>query len=142
MEKIEREVYIATAVRLNNNTISDLSNLQQIMSRILVNWSWIAWIDLSFNDISTLDVCFKEFPELRILYLHGNSIETVNQVDKLKQVRHLHTLTLHGNPVEMTENYRYHIISKLPELKSLDFSTVTKQEKNLSRRRKFSSKKM
>ena len=142
MEKIERDVYIATAIRLNNNTISDLSQLQTVMSKILVNFNWLAWIDLSFNDISTLDVCFSDFPELRLIYLHGNSIESINQVDKLKNVRHLHTLTLHGNPVEMTENYRYHIISKLPELKSFDFSAVTKQERNLSSRRKFSKKKI
>lgn len=142
MEKVERDVYIATAIRLNNNTISDLSQLQTIMSKILVNFNWLAWIDLSFNDISTLDISFCEFPELRLIYLHGNSIESINQVDKLKNVRHLHTLTLHGNPVEMTENYRYHIISKLPELKSFDFSAVTKQERNLSFRRKFSNKKI
>ena len=142
MEKLEREVFVATAVRLNNNTISDLSSLQNIMSKILVNWQWLAWIDLSFNDITALDVSFTEFPELRLIYLHGNSIENINQIDKLKKVKHLHTLTLHGNPVEMTENYRYHVLSRLPALKSLDFSAVTKQERNLSTRRKFSSKKL
>lgn len=141
-EKIDRNVYIATSIRLNNNTISDLANLQMIMSKILVNWHWLAWIDLSFNDISVLDVSFSDFPELRLIYLHGNAIEHMKEVDKLKSVRNLHTLTLHGNPLEMTENYRYHVLTKLPYLKSLDFSAVTKQEKNLSTRRKFSNKKL
>merc|ERR1712066_737418 len=95
-EKVTRYIYIATAIRLNNNTISDLSCLQPIMSSIMVNWRWLAWIDLSFNDISVLDISFGSFPELRLIYLHGNAIEKITEIEKLKSVQHLHTLTLHG----------------------------------------------
>jgi len=140
-EEVTRDVYVATAIRLNNNTLSDLAQLQPIMTKILVNWEWLAWIDLSFNDISTLDISIGLFPELRMLYLHGNAIEKISEVDKLKSVEHLHTLTLHGNPIEMAGSYRFQVLAKLPYLKTLDFSAVTNQEKNLSTRQKFSKKK-
>ena len=140
-EQITHTTYVSTAIRLNNNTLSDLADLQSVMSSILVNWQWLAWIDLSFNDISVIDVCFSSFPELRLIYLHGNAIEKIGEIDKLKNVRHLHTLTLHGNPIEMSENYRFHVLKKLPHLKTLDFSAVTKQEKNLCHIRKFTVKK-
>merc|ERR1712167_545299 len=140
-EQITHTTYVSTAIRLNNNTLSDLADLQSVMSSILVNWQWLAWIDLSFNDISVIDVCFSSFPELRLIYLHGNAIEKIAEIDKLKNVQHLHTLTLHGNPIEMSENYRFHVLKKLPHLKTLDFSAVTKQEKNLCHIRKFTVKK-
>ena len=62
------------------------------MSSILVNWQWLAWIDLSFNDISVIDISFSSFPELRLIYLHGNAIEKINEIDKLKDVPHLHKI--------------------------------------------------
>ena len=141
-EQVTHTQYIATAIRLNNNTLSDLADLQPVMTSILVNWQWLAWIDLSFNDISVIDVSFESFPELRLIYLHGNAIEKMTEIDKLRKVPKLHTLTLHGNPIEMSENYRFHILTKLPDLKTLDFSAVTKQEKNLCHIRKFSQKRM
>jgi hypothetical protein len=140
-EQITHTTYVSTAIRLNNNTLSDLADLQPVMSSILVNWQWLAWIDLSFNDISVIDVCFSSFPELRLIYLHGNAIEKIAEIDKLKNVQHLHTLTLHGNPIEMSENYRFHVLKKLPHLKTLDFSAVTKQEKRLCHIRKYTVKK-
>merc|ERR1712159_26770 len=137
LEQVVRKVYVATAIRLNNNSLSDLSQLQPVMAKILVNWEWLAWVDLSFNDITTLDISFTSFPELRLIYLHGNSIDKINEIEKLTEIEHLHTLTLHGNPIEMLDNYRYHVITKIPYLKSLDFSAVTKQERNLSTRRRI-----
>ena len=65
-----------------------------------------------------------------MLYLHGNSIEKISEIDKLSKLHYLRTLTLHGNPIEEdVSGYRQHVISKLPQLKNLDFSAVTKQDR-------------
>ncbi len=74
--------------------------------------------------------CIHEYPKLKVLYLHGNSIDEIQEVDKLSCLKHLKTLTLHGNPVEDEANgYRQYVISRLPQLKNFDFSAVTKQDR-------------
>jgi len=46
---------------------------------------------------------FCEFPCLQILYLHGNSIKDIKEVDKLATVTSLRKLALHGNSMELTK---------------------------------------
>jgi len=41
-----------------------------------------------------------DFPNLQILYLHGNLIADINEVDKLRTVKSVKKLALHGNPIE------------------------------------------
>ena len=64
-----------------------------------------------------------------MLYLHGNNIFDIQQVDMLSSLRKLKSLTLHGNPVEASPGYRFYIVSTLPHLLTFDFSGVTKQER-------------
>lgn len=73
-----------------------------------------------------------QLPNLMMLYMHGNNISKLNEVDKLASLPQLKTLTLHGNPIETTSGYRTHIIYSLPQLQTLDFSGVTKGEKQLA----------
>ncbi|CAH2225930.1 leucine-rich repeat-containing 51-like isoform X1 [Pelobates cultripes] len=67
--------------------------------------------------------------QLSVLNLHGNSIRQLSEVDKLACLPNLKSLTLHGNPIETEKGYRSYILSVLPQLKSLDFSGVTKQDR-------------
>lgn len=64
-----------------------------------------------------------------MLYLHGNNIYTVSQVDKLGPLNRLKSLTLHGNPVEISPGYRFYVVSRLPQLQTFDFSGITKEER-------------
>jgi Leucine-rich repeat (LRR) protein len=41
-----------------------------------------------------------EFENLQILYLHGNLIKDLKEIEKLNVMKSLRKLTLHGNPVE------------------------------------------
>ena len=45
----------------------------------------------------------------------------------------LFSLTLHGNPIENSPNYRASIICMFPNLKSLDFAKVTDDEKDAAK---------
>ncbi|XP_062822891.1 leucine-rich repeat-containing protein 51 isoform X3 [Anolis carolinensis] len=67
---------------------------------------------------------------LHNLNLHGNSIQSLSEVDKLAVLPHLRSLTLHGNPIEEEKGYRSYVVSTLPNLKSFDFSGVTKQDRS------------
>ena len=60
-----------------------------------------------------------------MLYLHGNNIFTIAQVDKLSSLKKLKSLTLHGNPVEVTPGYRPYVIYAIPQLQTFDFSGIT-----------------
>ncbi|XP_054480316.1 leucine rich repeat containing 51 [Anoplopoma fimbria] len=121
--------YLSCSLRLNNNNITDLYDLQRTVNHFLAEPSQLAWLDLSFNNISHIDQVLCELHELRVLYLHGNSIFILSEVDKLGVLPHLHTITLHGNLIESNKVYRNRVISVLPRLKKMDFSAVTPQDR-------------
>uniref|UniRef100_UPI0037E8683E leucine-rich repeat-containing protein 51 n=1 Tax=Semicossyphus pulcher TaxID=241346 RepID=UPI0037E8683E len=125
--------YESRSLRLSNNNITDLHDLQMTVSHFLVEPSQLAWLDLSFNKISHIDQVLYELHELRVLYLHGNSIFILSEVDRLGVLPHLHTITLHGNVIETNKVYRNRVISALPGLKTMDFSAVTRQERVLAK---------
>ncbi|KAM6932909.1 leucine-rich repeat-containing protein 51 [Xenentodon cancila] len=121
--------YISCSLRLSNNNISDLNELQATVIHFLAEPSHLAWLDLSFNKITHIEQILSELHGLRVLYLHGNQIFALSEVDRLGLLPHLHSLTLHGNPIETNKKYRNRVISALPKLKSMDFSAVTQQER-------------
>ncbi|KAK7919597.1 hypothetical protein WMY93_010881 [Mugilogobius chulae] len=125
--------YHSRAVRLSNNNISDLTGISFLFGHFLSRPSLLGWLDLSFNKLERIDSVFCEMRELRVLYLHGNRIWNLSEVDKLGRLPYLHTITLHGNNIETTKGYRSHVIAVLPELKAMDFSAVTKEERVLSK---------
>ncbi|XP_026515547.1 leucine-rich repeat-containing protein 51 [Terrapene carolina triunguis] len=121
---------LTQAVRLNNNTINELTDFASTMEQLLEYPDELSWVDLSFNDLSTIDPVLTMYPDLRALNLHGNSIQSLGEVDKLAVLPRLRTLTLHGNPIEEEKGYRSYVLSVLPQLKSFDFSGVTKQDRS------------
>ncbi|EGD79963.1 hypothetical protein PTSG_10245 [Salpingoeca rosetta] len=82
-------------------------------------------LDLSFNGFTTLSSELTCLPNLGVLYLHGNAISSLKEVKKLQQLDNLRMLSLHGNAIEKETGYRTFVISVLPGLKKLDFSSIT-----------------
>ncbi|XP_028817740.1 leucine-rich repeat-containing protein 51 [Denticeps clupeoides] len=121
--------FCSRIVRLSNNNISELTGLINTVSVLLSQPAQLAWLDLSFNKISRIDPMLTELQQLRVLYLHGNSIVRLCEVDKLGSLPFLHTITLHGNSVENKCGYRGYVIANLLHLKSMDFNGITKQER-------------
>jgi len=116
-------------LRLRCNDLQKLDGLDVQLSESITNFSAIQWLDLSFNEITAIGKNLEILPELKLLYLHGNSIANIKEVNNLKCLTNLNSLTLHGNPLEQKHNYRKHILSVLPQLIKFDFSLVTKAEK-------------
>ncbi|XP_072825418.1 leucine-rich repeat-containing protein 51 isoform X1 [Vicugna pacos] len=89
----------------------------------------LAWIDLSFNDLTCIDPILTTFFNLSVLYLHGNSIQHLGEVNKLAVLPRLRSLTLHGNPIEEEKGYRQYVLCTLPRITTFDFSGVTKADR-------------
>ena len=70
-----------------------------------------------------------ELPALTMLYLHGNQIDEISEVDKLSKLPKLKSLTLHGNPIEIIPGYRYYVLSRVTHLQTFDFGGITKADK-------------
>uniref|UniRef100_A0A3P8PKZ1 Leucine-rich repeat-containing protein 51 n=1 Tax=Astatotilapia calliptera TaxID=8154 RepID=A0A3P8PKZ1_ASTCA len=123
--------YLSCSLRLSNNSLTDLVGLQYTINHFFAQPSKLGWLDLSFNKITCIEPVLCELKELRVLYLHGNSIWNLSEVDKLRELQHLHTITLHGNLIETSKGYRCknYVISVLPQLKTMDFSGVTRDER-------------
>lgn len=122
--------YKATSLRFCYNAISDLQFFSSTLDHFLENPLELKWLDLSFNDISSIDEVLLQYPKLKILYLHANSIEKLSEIDKLGALPELFSITLHGNPIESIPGYKQYIISNLPRLRTLDTITITKQDRS------------
>lgn len=120
--------YLGGALKLSNNSLSKLDGLVETCKKFMETPENIRWIDLSFNNFTTLESIENLNLDLDVLYLHGNVIEDIKEVKRLSKFKNLRSLTLHGNPVDEIKNYRYHIIALIPSLKSLDFAAVTKKD--------------
>merc|ERR1719215_1654995 len=127
IRKVLRQV--TTAVKLNNNMLATVSGLQpsleSVMSSVVMN---LQCSDLSFNQLVTVEPELLRFLNLKALYLHGNCIKSLSSVDRLKKLPKLISLTMNGNPVDSTRIYRVYVIGSLPNLRSLDHSTITQDE--------------
>jgi hypothetical protein len=95
-----------------------------------INFNCLSWLDLSFNSIVTIDASIKSLKSLQIVYLHGNAIEKLSELEKLSGLTNLKSLTAHGNPCQNNKTYRTFLIQRIPSLKKLDFSLISKQERH------------
>ncbi|XP_069691393.1 leucine-rich repeat-containing protein 51-like [Periplaneta americana] len=121
--------YLTRSVWLNNNNLTNARGFENFINSLLEQPSALGWIDLSFNTFTEVDDELLKFPNLRILYLHGNSIQSLGSIEKLKKLDRLLTATFHGNPIESMPCYRSHIINLLPQINNLDFAPVVSSER-------------
>ena len=64
-----------------------------------------------------------------MLYFHANNVSKLSEVEKLASLPNLRSLALHGNPIENSEGYKQYVISRIPQLKSLDFATIIRSDR-------------
>ncbi|KAG1665476.1 hypothetical protein FOA52_007608 [Chlamydomonas sp. UWO 241] len=120
----------ATSVRLCNNQLISLAGLDRTMYHVLDDPQELVWLDASCNQIQTIDEIVTSFPNLQVLYLHGNQLWHLSEVLKLQKLPHLKKLTLHGNQIAEQRNYKLWVVAHLPHLRSLDFSTITNLDRD------------
>lgn len=125
---VQRKVK-AHSVRLASNKITDLGNFSPAVHSILTHPRGLRWIDLSFNELTSIGDSLSEFTELSVLYMHANKIESFKALKPLANLPKLRSITLHGNPIEDKPGYRYYLIHFVPSLNQINFSPVTRQDR-------------
>ncbi|GLV38228.1 hypothetical protein CBL_12874 [Carabus blaptoides fortunei] len=122
--------FITRSIWLNNNRLESITGFDRFATAILEQPDALGWIDFSFNNLKEIDSCILTFPNITILYLHGNQIESLEDVLKLRSLKKLKRLTFHGNPVADIDGYRNFVVHLMPQICNLDFIPVVKREKN------------
>ena len=121
---------VCVSLMLGYNKIRELAGLNTVLEGIMENARNLQWIDISHNYLVNLDYDFADFPHLKTLYLHCNYIADLAQLEKLKHLEELKTITVHGNPLTNVANFRVLAISILPDLKKLDSVLISKKERD------------
>ncbi|KAF5284158.1 hypothetical protein FQR65_LT00158 [Abscondita terminalis] len=129
-ERTPNRKYLTKAVWLNNNKLTSMRYIEELVNRALAEPAKLAYIDFSFNFLTEIDNELLKFPNLTIIYLHGNQIKDIEQAFKLRSLKRLRTVTFHGNPMCEQYKYRSYILAFLPNILNLDFSPFTEVEKN------------
>ncbi|GMF51592.1 unnamed protein product [Phytophthora fragariaefolia] len=126
-ERTTKKRQMPVSLRVNNNKIANLDDMHDALRAVFDYPGMLQWLDLSGNELDTIppDV-FSAYPELFTLHLHGNLLSKYSDVDALaKWLPRLHSITLHGNPLEEKKHYRNYVVASFPNLKQLNFSSVT-----------------
>ncbi|XP_031844364.1 leucine-rich repeat-containing protein 51 [Nomia melanderi] len=121
--------FVTCSFWLSHNLLTSMDGFENLAYKLLDDPAHLSWLDLSFNEIKKIGDDITKFPNLKIVYLHGNDISNINDVVKLKTLQNLRSLTLHGNPIENLQYYRGYIVHILPQLSALDFSAILSAEK-------------
>eukprot|EP00756_Hemistasia_phaeocysticola_P007237 Hpha_TRINITY_DN14173_c0_g1::TRINITY_DN14173_c0_g1_i1::g.10562::m.10562 len=135
----DRVRWEASAVKLQGNALTGEAKtglrLEEILKRICVHAFYhLTWIDLSSNALTSIPD-FSQFP-LVVLYLHANKIDDPKEINKLKGLEELQSLTLFGNPIQdSVQNYKLTVLNMLYprdgrtfSLKKFDFSVLSKDD--------------
>lgn len=133
--KVEKKMVVTlqtNSIRLNNNFLTTLKDFPAALSDVLSQPMKLVFLDLSWNSLEKIEPVLLQYEQLKALYLHGNRIAKLPQVDKLSGLSQIRSLTLNGNPIECNSCYRLYVIGMLQhtsDLRSLDHSTITDDER-------------
>ncbi|XP_051023241.1 LOW QUALITY PROTEIN: dynein regulatory complex subunit 3 [Acomys russatus] len=133
-------------LQLNNNIIERIEGLE--------NLTHLVWLDLSFNNIETIEGLdtlvnledlslsnnqiskidsLEGLVKLQVLSLGNNQISNIMNIIYLRQFTCLRTLSLSGNPLTKSEDYKMFIYAYLPDLVYLDFRRIDEQVKEMAK---------
>lgn len=137
----QREPVITHGIKLCYNNITSLSNMNNIIDKLIYNsLDIIKWIDLSYNKLTLLDTELLNYHNLTVLYINNNNISSFSEIYKLHKLYNLQKLQLQNNPIYDSDHNggcnkaRAIIISILPQLRVLDSVNITQAERELSNR--------
>ena len=131
-----------TRLFLDNNFIEKISGLD-----FLVN---LVWVDLSFNRLRKIEGLealknlqvlalyqneikvmenLAHLEKLRVLRIGNNRLNSRDDVLYLRKLRSLRTLSIKGNPLCTTDDWKSYTIALLPHLTYLEIHLITHEER-------------
>lgn len=90
----------------------------------------LQWLDLQNNHIQKLHPSLLSFGNLKTLYLQGNYINDLQELQLLQELPKLRNLSVHSNPLAYIKDFRLFIIALLPELRKIDTVLVSHKERD------------
>ncbi|XP_076180215.1 leucine-rich repeat-containing protein 51-like [Ptiloglossa arizonensis] len=120
--------FVTCSFWLSNNSLTSMDGFKNLVHKLLDDPAYLTWIDFSFNEIERIGDDIIQFPNLKIIYLHGNNIWNINDVIKLKNLQNLKFL-MHGNLFEDLQYYRGYIVHIFPQLTTSDSSVILSADK-------------
>lgn len=103
--------------------LKDISILSQLPNLEVLN--------LSCNDVSTLQ-SLTNCGKLTELYIRRNQLSDFKELQYLSSLGKLEVLWLYDNPISNDPNYRSKVIRMLPQVKKLDNTVVSDEERACS----------
>jgi len=126
-----QEGLVTQGIKLGNNEIKSIPfSFSYIVREIMEKPQFLRWVDLSFNQLEEIPAVLGCYAHLSSIYLHANRIAKPSQIKVLAGLQELRSLTLHGNPCEKVSNYRLAVAGACKGLKKLDFTTITKADRD------------
>ncbi|CAD7689603.1 unnamed protein product [Nyctereutes procyonoides] len=134
-----------TKLQLDNNIIEKIEGLEQLVH--------LVWLDLSFNNIEAIEgldtlVNLEDLSlfnnriskidsldalvKLQVLSLGNNQIGNMMNIIYLRRFKDLRTLSLSGNPIAESEDYKMFVCAYLPDLVYLDFHRIDDHMKEMA----------
>ncbi|XP_045839810.1 dynein regulatory complex subunit 3 isoform X1 [Meles meles] len=132
-------------LQLDNNIIEKIEGLEHLVH--------LVWLDLSFNNIEAIEgldtlVNLEDLSlfnnriakidsldalvKLQVLSLGNNQIGNMRNIIYLRRFKDLRSLSLSGNPIAESEDYKMFICAYLPDLVYLDFRRIDDHTKELA----------
>ena len=90
----------------------------------------LQWLDLQNNYLVKIHPSILAFKNLKTLYLQGNYINDLQELQLLQELPNLRNLSIHSNPLAYIKDFRLFIIALLPELRKIDTVLVTHKERD------------
>ena len=120
----------ACGVRLANNKLTSLAGLDEFLERVLDDPGELRWLDVSGNKLTKVESLLLSYPKLSCVYFHGNQVRRSDEFETLGELPELRKFTAFGNPCEQSDkNYRYAVAASLPLVRSLDFTGITRKDR-------------
>ncbi|KAG9390396.1 Leucine rich repeat [Carpediemonas membranifera] len=121
-----------SALDLSYQAFTSWIGFSDAISRLLRKPSYLSVLDLSHNQLTSIDISLLSFKRISTLNLSHNLIADIQETSKLANLTLLSHLYLEGNPIEITlgPEYRRSVIARCGKgLKHLDRINITVSER-------------
>jgi Leucine-rich repeat (LRR) protein len=88
----------------------------------------VSYLRMEENPLKTL-AYFEKLERIKTLYLTGNRIAEIQEIDRLIDLQYLVEISLQNNPLARKPMYRASIIKKLPNVQIIDSKEISLEER-------------
>lgn len=107
-----------------NCQVSDFTAIDDVLPAVLFYPEMLTYLDLRSNRLNSIEFLDK-LPNLAIIYLQNNLLETEDCLEPLHRQPRLKSLTLHGNPIMADPLAFYRLVLAFPNVVSFNLRHIS-----------------